>query len=87
MNKLLGIIAIAAVTAAAGWNFNQSQNEVEMSELGLANVEALAQDELLPPSQYEIVYQSGIRPGPDGSPIHTFVCTGKGRLFCLGDLS
>lgn len=45
MKKLLGIIAIAALVAAAGWNFSQSQNEVEMSDLALANVEALASGE------------------------------------------
>ncbi len=45
MKKLLGIIAIAAVTAAAGWNFSQNQNEVELSDLALANVEALARYE------------------------------------------
>lgn len=45
MKRLFSIIAIAAVVAAAGWNFNQSQNEVEMSDLALANVEALANGE------------------------------------------
>lgn len=44
MKKYLSIVAIAAV-AAAGWNFSQSQNEVELSELALANVEALANPE------------------------------------------
>ena len=42
MKKLLGIIAIAVV---ASWNSSQSQNEVEMSDLALANVEALADGE------------------------------------------
>ena len=45
MKKLLGIIAIAAA-AAAGWNFSQSQDEIELSDLALANVEALARYEL-----------------------------------------
>lgn len=44
MKKLFGVIAIAAI-AAAGWNFSQSQNEVELSDLALANVEALADNE------------------------------------------
>lgn len=55
MKKLLGIIAIAAVAAAAGWNFNQSQNEVEMSDLALANVEALANGESGGKTCYTIV--------------------------------
>ena len=45
MKKLLGIIAIAAA-AAAGWNFSQSQDEIELSDLAPANVEALARYEL-----------------------------------------
>lgn len=42
MKKFLGIIAIAAVVTTAGWNFNQSKNEVKLSELALENIEALA---------------------------------------------
>ena len=45
MRKLFSIIAIAAVAATAGWNFSQSQKEVELSDLALANVEALARYE------------------------------------------
>ena len=45
MRKLFGIIAMAAIAAVAGWNFSQSQNEVELSDLALANVEALARIE------------------------------------------
>ncbi|KKB56712.1 NVEALA domain-containing protein [Parabacteroides gordonii] len=45
MKKLFGIIAIAAI-AAAGWNYGLSQNEVELSDLALANVEALARYEI-----------------------------------------
>lgn len=46
MKKLFGIMALVAIAAAAGWNFNQSQNEVELSDLALANVEALARGEV-----------------------------------------
>ena len=45
MKKLFGIISIAAI-AAAGWNYGLSQNEVELSDLALANVEALARYEI-----------------------------------------
>ena len=45
MKKLFGIIAIAAI-AAAGWNYGLSQNEVELSDLALANVEALTRYEI-----------------------------------------
>lgn len=45
MKKLFSIIAIAAIAAAAGWNFSQSQNKMELTDLALANVEALARNE------------------------------------------
>lgn len=45
MKKLFGIMALVAIAATAGWNFIQSQNQVELSELALANVEALANGE------------------------------------------
>lgn len=37
-------VLVAIITAIAGWNFNQ-KNETTLSELGLANVEALARGE------------------------------------------
>lgn len=40
--KIFGIALIAIMALAAGWNFTQSKNEVKLSELALANVEALA---------------------------------------------
>lgn len=43
--KIFGVALIAAMAVAAGWNFNQSKNEVELSDLVLANVEALARYE------------------------------------------
>ena len=39
------VIAFAAIVTAAGWSFQQSQNETVLSDLTLANVEALAQYE------------------------------------------
>ena len=45
MKKLFGVIAIAAIAAAAGWNFCQNQDKVELSDLALANIEALARNE------------------------------------------
>ncbi|MCS2892390.1 NVEALA domain-containing protein [Parabacteroides faecis] len=42
MKKLFGVIAIAAIAAAAGWNFSQSQNTIKLSDLALANIDALA---------------------------------------------
>lgn len=45
MKKLFGIIVIATIAVAASRNFNNSKNEVNLSDLTLANVEALAQSE------------------------------------------
>ena len=38
--KIIGVIAFAAI-AAAGWNYQQNKNEVQLSDLALENVEAL----------------------------------------------
>jgi hypothetical protein len=43
--KMLGIIAFAAIAAVAGWNYNQNMNNVNLSDLALENVEALASGE------------------------------------------
>ncbi|MDH6344306.1 hypothetical protein M2480_002791 [Parabacteroides sp. PFB2-12] len=43
--KFLGIVMIAVIAAAAGWNVYQNENKVLLSELGLANIEALARGE------------------------------------------
>lgn len=45
MKKFIGITLIAVAAVTAGWNFSQTQNEVELSDLALANVEALARGE------------------------------------------
>lgn len=45
MKKFIGIALIAVAAVTAGWNFSQTQNEVELSDLALANVEALARGE------------------------------------------
>lgn len=53
MKKIIGIAMIALMI---GWNFSMKQNEVELSDLALANVEALAQDEGIYP--HGICYQT-----------------------------
>ena len=40
--KIFGAALIAAMAVAAGWNFNKSQNEMELSDLARANIEAVA---------------------------------------------
>ncbi len=44
--KIFGVIAFAAIAAAAaGWNYQQNEQVVELSDLALENVEALARGE------------------------------------------
>ena len=43
--RIFGAALLVAIAVAAGWNYNQSRNEVPLSDLALANAEALAQGE------------------------------------------
>ncbi|MDR1258651.1 MAG: NVEALA domain-containing protein [Tannerellaceae bacterium] len=43
--KLISIAFAAAIAVVAAWNFSQSKAEVELSDLALANVDALASGE------------------------------------------
>ena len=45
MKKFIGIVLIAIT---AGWNFSQSEKKMELSDLALANVEALARGKINP---------------------------------------
>ena len=45
IKKIAAMAMIVAVAVTAGWNFYQNMQEVEMNELALANVEALANEE------------------------------------------
>ena len=42
--KIFSLVAIAAISLGA-WNYSENQNNVELSDLALANVEALASGE------------------------------------------
>lgn len=44
--RIFGAALLIVIAVTAGWNFNQSKNEVVLSELALANIEAIAQGEL-----------------------------------------
>ena len=43
--KIIGVIAFAAIAVAAGWNYQQNKQDVELSDLALENIEALARNE------------------------------------------
>ena len=43
--KILSLVIIATVAFAIGWNLNQSETPLSLTELSLSNVEALAEVE------------------------------------------
>lgn len=43
--NIFGVALISAMAVTAGQNFNQSKNETQLSDLAMANVEALARSE------------------------------------------
>ena len=84
-NKIFSLVAIAAISLGA-WSYSESQRNVELSDLALANVEALAYGELPGPDYAHV----SCRPyGPDyfGGPTYMVcTCIGTGPYFCPGDL-
>lgn len=40
--KVVGVIAFVAFVAVAGWNYQQSKQDLELLDLALENIEALA---------------------------------------------
>ncbi|WP_455623322.1 NVEALA domain-containing protein [Parabacteroides sp.] len=43
--RIIGIAVMAAVALTTGWNINQSENDIKLSDLALDNLEALASGE------------------------------------------
>lgn len=43
--KIFFVFLFAAIALAAGWNMIQSENDMNLSDVALANVEALARSE------------------------------------------
>lgn len=44
--KFLGTAMVAVIAVAAGWNMYQGESNVVLSDIGLANIEALARGEI-----------------------------------------
>lgn len=68
MKKFLYAVAVIATVAIAGWNYQQNK-EVELSDLAMANVEALAQREIDPSCE------NGCIDNGDGCMCHTWYAT------------
>lgn len=45
MKKTFGVVLLMAIAITTYWNFNQIKNEKELTELALANINALARNE------------------------------------------
>ena len=43
--RILGAALLVAIAVAAGWNYQQNKQDVQLSDLALTNVEALASGE------------------------------------------
>ena len=43
--RILGAALLVAIAVAAGWNYQQNKQDVQLSDLALENVEALARGE------------------------------------------
>ena len=43
--RILGTALLVAIAVAAGWNYQQNKQDVQLSDLALKNVEALASGE------------------------------------------
>ena len=43
--RIFGAALLVAIAVAAGWNYQQNEQEVELSDLALDNVEVLARGE------------------------------------------
>lgn len=71
MKKILFSVAVIATIAIAGWNYQQNK-EVELSDLAMENVEALAQGEI------ENYYNFKLIPYPSGCKI----CERKDGYWC-----
>lgn len=88
--KIIGAVLITAMAVTVGWNFNQSKKEIILSDLALANVEALARGEVtascgnMTPvicraicTLCGTVYKTSQAPGPASNVIGTCSCGGR----------
>lgn len=87
MKKNFLKLVFASVSAlVAGYSVYASQQEVEMSDLAMANVEALAQNESNPDRKYETQTKDSIEVWDETTgtykKIVTIVCEGIGSISC-----
>lgn len=80
------ILLVAAFMMAAGYSVYSSQQDAEMSDLALANVEALAQNESNSEQKYEIRKEDSLEVWDDRTGTFkkkiSIECEGEGCLDC-----
>ena len=85
--KIVSAVFIAAIAIAAGYTMQQNAEKNDMSDLELANVEALARGEnpdgTITGSNWVKEREPYIQIGPGGSPIHGVNCFGTGEIWCV----
>lgn len=52
--KIFGVVVMAAIAAAASWNFSNKQTDVAFSDLTLENIDALAYPEIPGFNNYKV---------------------------------
>ena len=78
--NIIKVAFVAAIAMVSGINVFNAQKLEELSDVALANVEALA-DDIEKTEKYKYVYYK--EPGDPGYPETICVCSGKnGDLFC-----
>ena len=67
--KIMYAVACVTLAVVAGWNYQQSKQNVELSDLALENVEALASGEVTTPTNCPggLVLCAWITGAPGGS--------------------
>ncbi|MDR1897037.1 MAG: NVEALA domain-containing protein [Prevotellaceae bacterium] len=69
MKKIFLAVIVTAVICVSGWNISKSMSETTLSDMALANVEALAQEAI---TGKGFVFCSGT----------DVICTGTGSFTC-----
>lgn len=84
--KIIKTLFVAAFALVAGYTVYSTQQNTEMSDLALANVEALAQNESNPERTYETRTEDSIEVWDETTGTYkkmiTIVCEGIGSLSC-----
>ncbi|MBP3518176.1 MAG: NVEALA domain-containing protein [Parabacteroides sp.] len=71
MKKIIFAAVIAIVASISVWNYNQSQKEANLSDLALANIEALARAEIGDAAYTVRIYD-----------LHHWICNDGGISYC-----